>query len=360
VNTSPTIAARLTTILRKPLFWGLVAIVLLLAVNVLKDPTYLSVRVNPTTGNLAGNLLDILRTASPVLMLAIGMSLVIATGGIDLSVGSVMAVSGAVSMQYLRNVNEPKSVSAALLAIGMSLAIGATIGVISGLLVAYVGLQPFITTLVMMLAGRGLAKVITSGQNTSSTNEHFRWIANGYVFGFPVVFLIAVALAVIAIIVVRRSALGMMIVSIGINPKASRMAGIKPAGLLITVYAVCAVLASIAGIFSVSSVMTVDVSQTGYQMELDAILAVVVGGGSLAGGKLSMGGAAVGALLIATLDKTVVFLGVPSSATPAFKAVVILVLFLLQADRVRNLIRFRRGPQAAVPELTEPKASVAA
>jgi simple sugar transport system permease protein len=212
----------------------------------------------------------------------------------------------------------------------------------------------------MMLAGRGLAKVITGGQNPMATNEHYRWIANGYVFGFPVVFLIAVALAVIVIVVVRRSALGMMIVSIGINPKASRMAGIKPAGLLITVYAVCAVLASIAGIFSVSSVMTVGVSQTGYQMELDAILAVVVGGGSLAGGKLSMGGAAVGALLIATLDKTVVFLGVPSSATPAFKAVVILVLFLLQADRVRNLIRFRRGPQAAVPELTEPKASVAA
>lgn len=360
MNTSPTFAARLTTILRKPLFWGLVAIALLLLINVLKDPTYLSVRVNPTTGNLAGNLLDILRAASPILMLAIGMSLVIATGGIDLSVGSVMAVSGAVSMQYLKNVDEPKSVAAALLAIGMSIAVGAAVGMISGLLVAYVGLQPFITTLVMMLAGRGLAKVITSGQNTSSTNEYFRWIANGYVFGFPVVFLIAVALAVIVIIVVRRSALGMMIVSIGINPKASRMAGIKPAGLLITVYAVSAMLASLAGIFSVSSVMTVDVSQTGYQMELDAILAVVVGGGSLAGGKLSMGGAAVGALLIATLDKTVVFLGVPSSATPAFKAVVILVLFLLQADRVRNLIRFRRGAQAAVPELTDPKASVAA
>lgn len=360
MSTSPTVTARLTTILRRPLFWGLVAIALLLLVNLLKDPTYLAIRVNPTTGNLAGNVLDILRAASPILLLAIGMSLVIATGGIDLSVGSVMAVSGAVSMQYLRNVDEPSSVSAALTAIAMSVAIGAAVGVVSGLLVAYVGLQPFITTLVMMLAGRGLAKVITSGQNTSSTNEYFRWIANGYVLGFPVVFLLAVALAVIAIVVVRRSALGMMIVSIGINPRASRMAGIKPAGLLITVYAVCAALAALAGIFSVSSVMTVNVSQTGYQMELDAILAVVVGGGSLAGGKLSMGGAAVGALLIATLDKTVVFLGVPSSATPAFKAVVILVLFLLQADRVRDLIRFRRGTQVSGPEVAEPKASVAA
>lgn len=342
-DSSPTLGARLVDLLRKPVVWGVLAICLLLVVNLLKDPGYLAVRVNPATGNLAGNVLDILRASAPILMVAIGMSLVIATAGIDLSVGSVMAVSGAVSMEFLQSAAAPSSAGAMLAAVGLSIALGALVGTTSGLLVAYVGLQPFITTLVMMLAGRGLAKVITSGQNTTATNEQFRWIANGYVLGFPVVFLIAVVIVLLIMAVVRRSALGMMIVSIGINPRASRMAGIKPAGLLITVYALSGGLAAVAGIFAVSSVMTVDVSQTGYQMEMDAILAVVVGGGSLAGGKLSMGGAAVGALLIATLDKTVVFLGVPSSATPAFKAIVILVLFLLQADSVRGLLRTRAG-----------------
>lgn len=357
---SPTFGARLAELVRKPFFWGIVAILLLLVVNLLKDPTYLAIRVNPSNGNLAGNLLDILRASAPVLMVATGMSLVIATAGIDLSVGSVMAVAGAVSMEYLQNAGATSSLGAALVAVGMSIALGALLGTASGLLVAKVGLQPFITTLVMMLAGRGLAKVITSGQNTTATNEQFRWMANGYVLGFPVVFLLAVAIVVLVMLVVRRSALGMMIVSIGINPRASRMAGIKPAGLLVTVYALSGALAAIAGMFAVSSVMTVDVSQTGYQLEMDAILAVVVGGGTLAGGKLSMGGAAVGALLIATLDKTVVFLGVPSSATPAFKATVILILFLLQADNVRNLLRSRRVRPASLTETTPTKASVAA
>ncbi len=357
---SLTLSARLAELVRKPFFWGIVAILLLLVVNLLKDPTYLAIRVNPANGNLAGNVLDILRASAPILMVATGMSLVIATAGIDLSVGSVMAVAGAVSMEYLQNANAPSSLGAALIAIAMSIGLGALLGTVSGLLVAKVGLQPFITTLVMMLAGRGLAKVITSGQNTTATNAQFRWMANGYVLGFPVVFLLAVAIVVIVILVVRRSALGMMIVSIGINPRASRMAGIRPAGLLVTVYALSGGLAAIAGMFAVSSVMTVDVSQTGYQLEMDAILAVVVGGGTLAGGRLSMGGAAVGALLIATLDKTVVFLGVPSSATPAFKATVILVLFLLQADNVRNLLRSRRSRPASLTETVETKASVTA
>src|SRR5699024_9744774 len=124
--------------------------------------------------------------------------------------------------------------------------------------------------------------------------------------------------------------------------RASRMAGIKPKGLLLTAYILSGVLAGIAGVMSVGSVMTVDISRTGYQLELDAILAVVIGGASLMGGKFSLSGAFVGALLIATLDKTVLFLGVSSSATPAFKATVIIVICLLQSERVRAWFRRRR------------------
>ncbi|MGM1018903.1 MAG: ABC transporter permease [Actinomycetota bacterium] len=346
-ETSPASVVR--DLIRKPFFWGIIAIIALLALNVLKDPTYLALSVNPTNGNLVGNLVDILRASAPIMMIALGMSLVIATGGIDLSVGSVMAVSGAVSMEFLRSASDSGSVGVALAAIGLALLVSGVLGAVNGVLVAYVGLQPFISTLVMMLAGRGIAKVITGGQNTSATNDPFRWIANGYLIGLPVVFLFALAIVLVVGVVVRRSALGLMIEAIGINPKASRMAGIKPQGLLLTAYILSGVLAGVAGILSVGTVMTVDISRTGYQLELDAILAVVIGGASLAGGKFSLGGAFVGALLIATLDKTVLFLGISSSATPAFKAIVIVILCLLQSERVRGWFVVRRSARSRPP-----------
>lgn len=330
-------------LVRRQYFWGIVAILVLLGLNLVKDPSYLAIRTNPATGNLAGNLIDIVRASAPILMIALGMALVIATGGIDLSVGSLMVVAGAVSMEFLAGVGDTTSVGAMFAALGLALALSGLLGMMNGVLVTVVGLQPFISTLVMMLAGRGLAKVITDGQNTTASNNAFRWIANGYLLALPVVFLIAIAIVVVVAVVVRRSALGLMIEAIGINPKASRMAGVKPRGLIITVYAISGVLAGIAGVFAVSSVMTVDVSRTGYQLELDAILAVVIGGTSLAGGKFSLSGTVVGSLLIATLDKTVVFLGVSASATPAFKAAVIIVLCLLQSERVRSLFRQRRS-----------------
>ncbi|ANJ25965.1 ABC transporter permease [Agromyces aureus] len=343
----------LRELIRKPYFWGIIAIFALLALNVLKDPSYLAVTVNPVNGNLVGNVVDILRASAPILMIAVGMSLVIATGGIDLSVGSVMAVSGAVAMVFMKEAGQSGSLGVALGAIGLALLVSAVLGAINGILVAYIGLQPFISTLIMMLAGRGIAKVITEGQNTSATNDAFRWVANGFIIGLPVVFLLALAIVGVVALVVRRSALGLMIEAIGINPKASRMAGIKPSGLLLTVYILSAVLAGVAGIMSVGTVMTVDVSRTGYQMELDAILAVVIGGTSLAGGKFSIGGAVVGALLIATLDKTIVFLGISSSATPAFKAIVIVVLCLLQSERVRGwFVQRRKPPQLRTESIT--------
>jgi ribose/xylose/arabinose/galactoside ABC-type transport system permease subunit len=351
-------------LVRVQYFWAVIAIFILLLLNTIKKPDYLAVAINPSTGNLAGNLIDILRAAAPILMIAIGMVLVIATGGIDLSVGSLMVVAGAVSMEFLNAAGDPSSVGAMLAALGLALLLSGVLGLLNGVLVSVVGLQPFIATLVMLLAGRGVAKVITSGQNTTAVNDPFRWIANGYLVALPVVFLIAIAIVVLVSVVVRRSALGLMIEAIGINPRASRMAGVKPRGIIIAVYAISGVLAGIAGVFAVSSAMTVDVSRTGYQLELDAILAVVIGGTALTGGKFSLTGAAVGAMLVATLDKTVVFLGVSSAATPAFKAAVIIVICLLQSRRVRAWVTRRRTwgkpPPTAAEGVPAPKAGVPA
>ena len=350
-------------LLRTPWFWGIVGIVLLLVVNTIKDPAYLAIGVNPTTGLLTGNVLDILRVSAPIIMISLGMTFVIATEGIDLSVGSMMAVGGAVAMQTLSELNQPDSVGAMFTAIGLALLLAAVLGAVNGVLVAVFGLQPFIATLIMMLAARGIARVITGGQNTNATNEPFRQLANGQILGLPTSFVLAIAIVVLIALVMRRTALGLMIESIGINPSASRMAGIRPRPILIAVYVLAAVLASCGGLFTVSEVMTVSVSGTGNLMELDAILAVVIGGTSLAGGKFSILGSTVGALLIATLNKTVLFLGVPAAATPAFKAIVIIVLVLLQSERIRSLAfrrRVRGGPGSPTPDRASGSAAVKA
>ena len=345
-------------LIRRPYFWGLIAIALLLLVNSLKDPGYLAVSYNETTGSLVGNLIDILRAAAPIAMISVGMCLVIATAGIDLSVGSLMAVSGAIAMEFLSSAGSSPGAAAA--AVGLAVLLGAVLGAVNAVLISSVGLQPFISTLVMMLAGRGLAKVITGGQNTAASNETFRWLANGYVLGIPVVFVLAVVIVILVGLLVRRSALGLMIEAIGMDPQAARLAGVNRQGLLFAVYIASGVLAAVGGIFATASVMTVDVSNTGYQLEMDAILAVVIGGTSLAGGKFNITGAAIGALLIATLDKTVVFLGISSSATPAFKAIVIIALCLLQSDRVRAMFRARRSLRSTPRSSDIPKEAVSA
>lgn len=336
--------AAISRVVHKQYFWGVVAIVLLLVVNLIKDPSYLNISVNESNGNLVGNLIDILRASAPIMMIAVGMCMVIATSGIDLSVGSVMVVAGAVSMELMKGMDN--TLGAALLALALALGIASILGLVNGFLVSVVGLQPFISTLVMMLAGRGIAKVITGGQNTAATNSSFRWIANGYVLGFPIIFILALVIVVAVAVLVRRSALGLMIEAIGMDPKAARLAGVNRRGLQLMVYTLSGLLAGMAGVFATASVMTVDVSRTGNQMELDAILAVVIGGTSLAGGKFNLTGAVVGSILIATLDKTVVFLGVSSSATPAFKAIVIVALCLLQSERVRNAFKNRKSRTA--------------
>ena len=340
--------SRVKTALHTPWFWAIVGIALLLLINTIKNPAYLAISVNPTTGMLTGNVLDILRVSAPIIMIALGMTFVIATEGIDLSVGSMMAVGGAVAMETLSALNAPTSVGAMFAAIGLALLLAIALGAVNGILVAVVGLQPFISTLIMMLAARGIARVITDGQNTNATNEPFRQLANGQILGLPTSFVLAIAIVVLIAVLMRRTALGLMIESIGINPRASRLAGIRPRPILIGVYVLSAALAAVGGLFSVSEVMTVSVSGTGNLMELDAILAVVIGGTSLAGGKFSIVGSTVGALLIATLNKTVLFLGIPAAATPAFKALVIIALVLLQSERVRSFA-FRRTTSADTP-----------
>ncbi|MCI1659773.1 ABC transporter permease [Bifidobacterium psychraerophilum] len=322
-------------IMRNQLTWSVVALIALIVLCTIFDRQFLSLSYNPRTGGLSGPMITMLQESARYLMIATGMTLVVSTSGIDLSVGSVMVVAGAISMQLLSTGTN------VWLSILVALGLGLVLGAINGALVSLLGLQPFITTLIMMLAGRGLAKVITSGQNTDASTvaggEPLKWIANGFVLGLPANFIIAVIIVALVGLIARKTAMGMMIESVGINKEASRMAGINPKKILFLVYVVSGLLAAVAGLFATASVMRVDVSKTGQDLEMYAILAVVIGGTSLLGGKFSLLGSALGAIIIAMIRKTIITLGIDSAATPAFFAVVVIIICVMQAPKIRNL-----------------------
>jgi ribose/xylose/arabinose/galactoside ABC-type transport system permease subunit len=321
----------LTTFARSRIFWPVVALVALLVANTLKTSSFLNVRVQD--GHLFGALVDIARNSSPLLLVALGMTLVIATRGIDLSVGAVVAISGAVACSF----------------IGIAVALSLVLGVWNGFLVSVVGIQPIIATLVLMTAGRGIAMLITGGQITTVNSPPFKTIGSGFWLGLPVSVWIAGLVFVAVAVLTRRTALGMLLESVGINPAASRLAGVHARTLIWTAYALAATFAGIAGLMISSNVMAADANNAGLFIELDAILAVVIGGTSLAGGKFSLSGTLVGVLVIVTLTLTVTILGVPPSVTPLFKAVVVIAVCLLQSPVVRAKLAARRRPPVVAP-----------
>jgi simple sugar transport system permease protein len=329
-------------ILRHRQFWPVVALVLLVAINTLSRPSFLSVTIKD--GALYGSTIDILRNSSQLMLVSLGMTLVIATRGIDLSVGAVLAVAGAVSLTWIEGSPEPGSVGTVTVAVALGLLVTLVLGAWNGFLVSVVRIQPIIATLLLMFAGRGIAMLITKGQITTVTSAPYAAFASGVVLGLPVAFLIAVVVVAIVGLLVRRTALGVLMEAVGINPEASRLAGVQSRGIIWSVYAISGLLAGMAGILYSSNIMAADANNAGLNIEVDAILAVVIGGTSLAGGKFSIAGTVIGVLIIQTLTTSITFLGIPPAVTPVFKAVVVIVICLMQSRRVRGMLGVRRRP----------------
>ncbi|RFA07051.1 sugar ABC transporter permease [Subtercola boreus] len=346
------------TLTRHRLFWPIAALVALVVINTLSRPSFLSVTVND--GELYGSLIDILRNSAPLMLVGIGMTLVIATRGIDLSVGAIIAISGAVALSYIANSGSPESLVTVATGIGLGIGVSLVLGLWNGFLVSVIGIQPIIATLVLMLAGRGIAMLITQGQITTITSGPYDFIASGYVFGLPVPFYISVVAVVAAALLVRRTAFGVLLEAVGINPAASRLAGIKSRGIIWIVYGFSGLLAGAAGIIYSSNISAADANNAGLNVEVDAILAVVIGGTSLAGGKFMLSGTVIGVLIIQTLTATVTFLGVPPAVTPLFKAIVVIVVCLLQSPKVRQLLTKRRKPTPRAERTETVKVSAAA
>ncbi|EBA06139.1 ABC transporter permease [Sagittula stellata] len=310
-----------------------------LALNVLVFPEFF--HIDFRNGRLFGNVVDVLNRGAPVALLCIGMTLVIATRGIDLSVGAVMAIAGAVAASVV--VDGHGWVTALLAA----LAAGGVCGLWNGFLVAVLRIQPIVATLVLMVAGRGIAQLVTEGKILTFSDPGLIHLGAGVVAGIPTPILIWVTLGLLVAWAVRKTALGMLIEAIGINERSSRLAGINSRVLLICVYTVSGLCAALAGVIVAADIKGADANNAGLWLELDAILAVVIGGNSLLGGRFSILASLIGALIIQSVNSVILLSGMPPEFNLVIKAVLILCILVIQSPRIGNLIYILRasGPQ---------------
>jgi len=327
-----------------PLLWPLVTLVLILAVNASLNPGFWVLQWRD--GHLYGSIIDILNRSAPLMLVSLGMTLVIATRGIDISVGAVVAISASVAAlmiggKLVIHDGVPTHVSnyPMPLAILCALLVALACGLWNGLLVAKIGLQPIIATLILMVAGRGIAQLATGGQIVTVYYAPYFYIGNGFLWGLPFALFIAAAVYLVVHLAVTRTALGLFIQAIGINPAAARLAGVRERLISVCVYAFCGLTAGVAGLIISSNVKSADGNNAGNLMELDAILAVTLGGTLLTGGRFSLAGSLVGALIIQTLTSTIYSIGVPPEINLVVKAAVVFAVMLLQSADFRSAMR---------------------
>ncbi|MBN1303269.1 MAG: ABC transporter permease [Anaerolineales bacterium] len=328
------------------LLFPIIVLMLILLFDFIFIPGFF--KIENRDGNLYGSVIDIMRNGSIVSLLAIGMTLVIATGGVDLSVGAVMAISASVAgilmnPSALKNevffVTDPTYTFQPLwVVILVPLIVAIICGIWNGMLVAFMRIQPMVATLILMIAGRGIAQLITNGLRVQITYRPFSLIGQGW-FILPVSLYIVFVMLLITWAITRRTAIGMFIESVGINDRSSFFSGISEKNIKLMAYTFCGFCAGIAGLVACSNIKTSDANNIGLYTELDAILAVVIGGTSMAGGRFSLVASVIGALVMQAVTQTMYAVGVPAFALTAIKAVVVIIVILLFSDQVRNVIR---------------------
>jgi simple sugar transport system permease protein len=318
--------------------WNIVALVLILIANRLISPNFFSIRM--VNGRLIGSTINILDQSAPFVLLAIGMTLVIATKGIDLSVGAVMAIGAATAVVLINRyeAGQENILYTPGFVILIALGVGALCGLWNGLLVAFFDIQPIIATLILMISGRGIAQMITEGQSPTFTNETLAFVGRGTIFGLPFPVYLAAAALIIVTLFVRRTAIGMMIESVGINAKASYYAGINARLIKMFVYTLSGVLAALAGLIVAGEVKSADPHKAGEWAELDAILAVVIGGTSLSGGRFNLFQSTLGVLIVQSLLTALYVSKLHPTANLVVKAIVVLFVLLLQSPEFRDTL----------------------
>ncbi|OYQ31354.1 sugar ABC transporter permease [Niveispirillum lacus] len=308
----------------------LILLALVLLANVAVAPGFLELRL--VEGRLFGGIIDILNRGAPVILLAIGMAPVIATRGIDLSVGAIMAIAGAVAAA---SVNAGHAWPVAVLA---ALGTGLVCGLWNGVLVTIFRLQPIVATLILMVAGRGIAQMITEGRVLTFTDDGLAGVSSATLLGLPLPVLIALAAAMITGLLVRATALGLFIEAVGTSPRAARLAGVPAPGILIGVYVWSGLMAALAGLIAAADIRGADANNAGLWLELDAILAVVIGGTSLYGGRFSISLSVLGAVILQGMRTCILRAGLPPELNLLLMALVIALVLVVQSPACQPAI----------------------
>ncbi|MDP2697627.1 ABC transporter permease [Thalassospira sp.] len=308
-----------------------IALLLIIIGNGIISPGFFTIRI--VDGHLYGSLVDIVHRGASTVLVAVGMAIVIGTRGIDLSVGSIIAICGAVTAVLIRDT----SLSPFVILL-IALAAGIVCGLWNGMLVAYLDIQPIIATLILMVAGRGIAQMITGGQIVTFHGPFFEAIGSGYLLGIPWRVIIAAVLIAGLWAVMRKTALGLFVESVGGNARASRLAGIDARGIKVLAYVISGLCSAMAGVIIAADIRGADANNAGLWLELDAILAVVIGGAALMGGRFYLGLTVIGVLIIQALTTGILLSGLPSQYTLIVKAAVVMVVLLVQAPKARDMI----------------------
>jgi len=325
--------SRLRAIFGHRAVWPIVALALIFLVDGIISPGFFQIRI--VEGRLFGNLIDILYRAAPTALVALGMAAVIGTKGIDLSVGSIIAIVGAV-ITWRIHAGDPH-----WLVLMIALGAGLLCGLWNGFLVAVLDIQPIIATLILMTSGRGIGLMINllyGGTNPSFTSPLLQGLSVGHLGLVPTRLILFGAIFVLLWLLIRRTAFGLFLESVGGNPAAARIAGINALLIIYAAYLISGFCSGCAGIVLAADTHTSDPVSIGLYIELDAILAVVIGGGSLAGGRIYLGMTILGVLVIQALTTSILTSGLPPEYNLVVKAIVVLIVLLLQSSNLRSAL----------------------
>ena len=345
------------SIFKNKLTWAVIAELLILAVAGILEPGFFSIEYNQTTGMLYGSLIDIINRSAEITIIAMGMTMVIALGGTDISVGALVAVAGAFALKFLRwdvtlyPTPGDYTVYPFILVIVVPLIICTLMGLFNGVLIGKFKLQPIIATLILMVAGRGIAQIATNGKQFTTGYTPYRFIGQGSLFALPFPIIITIVVCVCVMIFVRKTAFGTFVESVGVNPNASRVTGLKSDRIIMIVYTLTGFLSGIAGLIYSSRISSCDSNNAGVNYEMDAILAVVLGGTSMTGGKFSLTGTIVGSIIIRTITTLVYYFDITSESIMAFKAAIILVVIVIQSEPFGKWMATRNARKQKAGEL---------
>ena len=343
---------------KKQLFLPVFSMILVMLINVLFDikdgkPALDFFSISITNGTFYGRIVDILNRGSEIAILALGMTLVVScSAGTDISVGSVMRLAGGVCCVMIAGFGVTSVSTAAELAhpiwMGILCGIIAAIlaGAFNGFLVAYMKIQPMVATLILWSAARALALLICNNMIVYVRMDEFK-VFGSFLGPIPTPIIIAAVCIAVLALVLKFTALGTYIQSVGINKRASRIAGFNSAKIILMCYTICGLFAGIAGIVNTSRIYSADTNNIGLNMEMDAILAVALGGNSLGGGKFRLYGSIIGAYTIQAITTTLYALGVSSAQAPVFKAIIVIAIVTIQSPVVKDYMKKRNAKRAA-------------